>query len=264
MKVPVYSTKGEKTGEMNLAKAFSQPVRKDLIKKAVLYEQSLTRQAYGADPLAGKRTSAHYHGRRGIRHSMMNREMARMKRIHGQGHLNFTARFVPQAVKGRKAHPPKAEKIWEKKMNKKEFLKALLSAVSATGKKEMVEERGHKITGVKHVPMVIDDNFQELKKAKEVREALHAIGFDKDLERAESKKVRAGRGTMRGRKYTRKKGPLIVVGEDKGIEKAGRNLAGVDIVTVKNLSLELLAPGTHPGRLCLWTKSAMNELDKLN
>jgi len=264
MKVPIYNIKGEKSGEMTVAKAFSQPVRKDLIKRAILHEQSLERHPYGANPLAGKRTSAHYHGRRGIKHAMMNREMARMKRIHGQGHLNMTARFVPQATKGRKAHPPKAEKVWEKKMNKKELLKAILSAVAATGKKNIVEERGHKIKDVKHVPMIIEDKFQELKKAKDVKDALHDIGFDAELERAKEKKVRAGKGKTRGRRYARKKGPLIVVSDEKDIKKSGRNLSGVDIVTVSELSVTLLAPGTHPGRLCLWTKSAMEALDKLN
>jgi len=264
MKTPVYNMKGEKSGEVNLAKAFSQPVRQDLIKKAVLYEQSLERQPYGANPMAGKRTSAHYHGRRGIKHSMMNREMARMKRIHGQGYLNMTARFVPQSTKGRKAHPPKAEKIWAKKMNKKEFFKALFSAVSATGNRDIVGERGHKIEKIKHIPLIMDDKFQELKKVKEVKELLHILGFDAELERAKEKKIRAGKGKLRGRKYVKKKGPLIVVSDYKGLEKAGKNLAGVDIVSVKDLTVQLLAPGTHPGRLCIWTKSAMEAVDKMN
>ena len=58
-------------------------------------------------------------------------------------------------------------------------------------------------------------------------------------------------------------GPLIVVVEKKGLAKAAANLPGVDIVTVKALSTELLAPGASPGRLTLWTSGALEQLDKL-
>src|SRR3989338_4855614 len=109
----IYDTTGNPLEEIKLPGVFSTPYRPDVIKRAVLAEQSAKRQPYGADPLSGKRTSAHYHGKRKYRWAMMNKEMARMSRIHGKvGSLHFTARFAPQAVKGRQAHPPKAEKIW--------------------------------------------------------------------------------------------------------------------------------------------------------
>jgi large subunit ribosomal protein L4e len=58
-------------------------------------------------------------------------------------------------------------------------------------------------------------------------------------------------------------GPLIVVSEKKGLVNAAGNIPGVDIVTVKNLNAEILAPGTHPGRLTLWTSSAIEQITKL-
>ena len=58
-------------------------------------------------------------------------------------------------------------------------------------------------------------------------------------------------------------GPLIVVAENKGLINAAHNLPGIDIVLVKNLNPELLAPGTHPGRLTLWTNGAIEQLGKL-
>ncbi|UCD73623.1 MAG: 50S ribosomal protein L4, partial [Candidatus Bathyarchaeota archaeon] len=76
--------------------------------------------------------------------------------------------------------------------------------------------------------------------------------------------VRAGRGKSRGRRFKRGKGPLIIVGEDKGIVKAARNLPGVDVIRLRFLGSELLAPGTHPGRLTLWSESAFKELTKLD
>lgn len=263
MKIPVYNIKGETKGELNIVKAFSQTVRVDIIKKAVLAEQSKERQTYGTDPFAGQRTSAHYHGRRGIKHSMMNREMARMKRIHGSGFMHMRARFVPQAVKGRKAHPPKVDKIWVLKINKKEKLKALFSAISASADKKMISARGHLIDKVKHIPLVLEDKFSELKKAKEVIELFEKLGLDAEMERVSEKKIRAGRGTTRGRKYIRKKGPIIIINEDKGILKAANNLLGFDVMTVKDLTVESIAPGTVPGRFSVWTKSALEEVEKM-
>jgi large subunit ribosomal protein L4e len=261
MKVPVYSLKGEVKKNADFARAFSEPVRTDLINRAVVSEQSGSRQAYGADPLAGKRTSAHYHGRRKVRHSMMNREMARMARIHGTGFMHMTARFVPQATKGRKAHPPKVEKVWKKDMNRKEHAKAVLSAVSATASRDYVFSRGH-AEGIKHVPLVIEDGLEQVKRFKEIGDVLKVLGLEKDMERARLKKVRQGKGTRRGRKYKRKKSFLIVVSDLKGIEKAAGNIPGVDVVRISELRVEHLAPGGTPGRLTIWTEGALEKLEK--
>ncbi|MCX6814074.1 MAG: 50S ribosomal protein L4, partial [Candidatus Aenigmarchaeota archaeon] len=230
--------------------------------RAVLAEQSNNRQVYGTDPLAGKRTSAHYHGRRKVRHSMMNREMARMARIHGTGFLHMTARFVPQATKGRKAHPPKTEKVWKKGMNKKEHTKAMVSAVSATAHKDYVVSRGHKTEGIKHIPLVIENSIEQVKKVREINEVLRTLGLEKEIERAKEKKVRQGKGTRRGRKYKKKKAFLIVVSEYRGIEKAAGNIPGVDVVRINELRVEHLAPGGMPGRLTLWTEGALEQFEK--
>ncbi|MBL7160366.1 MAG: 50S ribosomal protein L4 [Candidatus Aenigmarchaeota archaeon] len=239
MKVQVHTLHGEKRGEIALGKAFSTPIREDIIRRAFLAESSLKRQIRGADPLAGKRTSAHYHGLRGYRWSMMNREMARMKRIHGQGFLNYTARFVPQATKGRKAHPPKTEKNWEKKINNKERIYALLSAISASAK------------GM----VVVEDNFQELKKTKEVAAALEKLG----IIFKEKKTIRSGKGTRRGRKYKRSRGPLIIVAKDNKVPSP----PGFDVKILKDLQVSDLAPGGNLGRVCIWTRSAAEEAGKL-
>jgi len=65
---------------------------------------------------------------------------------------------------------------------------------------------------------------------------------------------------MRGRRYVKKKSVLLVVSKDNGVIKAAKNLPGVDAVLVKDLNVELLAPGCHPGRLTVWTKSAVEYL----
>jgi len=263
METNVYDLNGQPKEKIKLPKVFSEPIREDLILRAFLVTQSKKRQPYGTDVLAGKRTSAHYHGKRRERWTMMNREMARMPRIHGKGvpaHLLWAARFVPQAVKGRRAHPPKVEKIWEQKINKKERKKAIRSAIAATANKELVLKRGHKIEKIEKLPIVVEDKIQEIKKAKELVEFLKKIGLEKELERIKKKKVRAGKGKMRGRKYKKKIGPLIVITEDKGISKAVKNLSGINVCRVENLCAEYLAPGAMPGRLTIFTKSAIKKL----
>ncbi len=263
MKAPVYGIDGTKKGEVNLGKAFVKPLRTDMIKRAVLAERTNARQPYGSDILAGQRTSALYKGRRGIRGSMMNREMSRMKRITGGGFLHWRARTIPGVVKGRKAHPPKTEKNWTMKVNKKERLSALLSAISGTADRELVEKRGHMVDDLKHVPLVLDDKFQEMKKNKDVLGTLKALGLEEELRRCSESKMRAGIGKMRGRRKIRRKGPLIVVSEDRGISKAAGAIPGVDVTTPGELSVSMLAPGTTPGRLTIWTKSAAEAVDKL-
>ncbi len=262
MKIPVYDLKGKVKAQITVAKAFRGPVRKDIIERAFLAERSKERQPYGTDPLAGKRTSAHYHGLRHYRYSMMNREMARMKRIHNQGYLSFTARFVPQAVKGRRAHPPKVEKVWKIKVNKKERLRAILSAIAASAEKDTLLSRGHELNGVKNIPLIIDDSLQGVRKTKELAEILAAVGLKGELERVKKKKTRAGKGKTRGRRSRKRTGPLLIIREDKGVKMACSNIPGVEATTLKELSVSLLAPGGHPGRFCVWSKSALEELDK--
>ena len=86
------------------------------------------------------------------------------------------------------------------------------------------------------------------------------LDFDKELTRSAQKKVRAGIGKNRGRKYQHKKGVLIVTGEKCPLLKAAQNIPGVDAVEVKALNAELLAPGTDAGRITLWTEKAVQRL----
>jgi len=79
----------------------------------------------------------------------------------------------------------------------------------------------------------------------------------------ESRKVRAGKGKMRGRKMKQAVGPLLVITKNEGVAEAARNLPGIEVASVENLNAELLAPGTHPGRLTVWTSSAFEKLEKV-
>ncbi len=247
MKAKVLSLSGEVVEEIELPKVFETEYRPDVIKRAVLAIQSHRRQPYGTNPLAGVDYAWENWG--------PGHGYARVPRWK----LGMRAVVVPQAVGGRRAHPPKVQKKWAEKINKKEKRLALKSAIACTANPEIVRARNHIFEG--ELPKVVVDDIQSVKKTKEVIEVFKAIGVYGDVERAkETKRVRAGKGKMRGRRYVMKKSVLLVVGEDNGVIKAAKNLPGVDAVLVKDLNVELLAPGCQAGRLTVWSKSAIEYL----
>ncbi|MBN2735309.1 MAG: 50S ribosomal protein L4 [Methanomicrobiaceae archaeon] len=248
MKAQIKSVDGKVAGEIELPAIFDEPYRPDLIKNAVLALQSTRYQPHGTNPYAGIRTSAESWGSgRGVAHVPRIKNGSRTARI-------------PQAKGGRAAHPPKTEKILVRKINKQEKRKAIRSAIAATTNEELVLARGHKFEG--EVPFVFDDSFESFEQTKDIVEALKNIGLYNDVVRArDSRKVRAGRGKLRGRRYKQRKSILIVTGETP--MRAAQNLAGVDAVSVAELNAEHLAPGTQAGRLTVWTVSAINRLEEL-
>jgi large subunit ribosomal protein L4e len=150
------------------------------------------------------------------------------------------------------------------KINRKERILAIRSAIAATANQELVSERGHQISSLEQVPFVVDDELETIKKTKETREIFKDLGIMDDIVRAKKgRKIKSGKGKLRGRKYRTPKGPLVVVGSDRGISLGARNHAGVDVVEVNNINAELLAPGTHAGRLTIYTKSAIEKLGDL-
>jgi large subunit ribosomal protein L4e len=249
----IFDLQGKSTGKIELPTVFGTPLRPDVIKRAVLAAQSNRYQPQGRDPMAGKKTTAESRG--------VGLGIARIPRIKGGG---GQAAFAPGTVGGRQAFPPTSEKKIVKRIPKKEKRLALLSAIAATASKELVVSRGHSVEGVLEIPLIVTDDLEELKKTKEVEEALINLGVLSDIYRIrESRKIRAGKGKRRGRRIKQAVGPLIVFNENKGITEAARNIPGVDVIAVKNLNAEALAPGTHPGRLAIWTTSAIKKLNEL-
>ncbi|HIE34312.1 MAG TPA: 50S ribosomal protein L4 [Candidatus Altiarchaeales archaeon] len=258
----VYSLDGKKKGSLKLPDVFNTEYRPDVIQRAVVSIQTNRRQPYAPFVLAGQQTSAAYFGRRrgGFRQTI-NRGMSRLPREKPGGGGLGRVRIVPQAVGGRRAHPPKG-KEWSKKINNKEYSLAFRSAIGATINKELVSKRGHIIDKIRELPLIVDDKFEKLKKTKEIIDVLNALGLEDDIERARNRVIRSGKGKMRGRKYKNKKSVLIVVNDDKGVISGTRNIPGVDVVKLDDLNVELLAPGTHAGRLTMWTESAIKNIDK--
>ena len=249
MKIPVVNLLNEKIDEVDLPKVFETPLKPEVIRRAVIAQQSHDFQPQGRDPMAGKRNTALS---RGTGHAQ-----ARLPRLKQSGKADFAV----QAVGGHLSTPPKSEKVIIKRINKKERRLAIRSGIAASANKEIVAARGHNIEGVTQLPLVLEDALEGVQKTKEIKDIFAKIGIWADVERAGHRKVRAGRGNMRGRGKKIGKGPLIVINVDKGVSSAARNLPGVDVTVLRNLNAELLAPGANAGRLVVWAKSAFTALD---
>ncbi len=246
----VFDLQGKAVDKVKLPKVFQTVLRPDVIKRAVVVIQSHRFQQQGRDPLAGKRTTAESRG--------VGLGISRVPRLK----TSMRAAFGVGIVGGHRAHPPRSAKKIRKKIPRKEMELALRSAIAATGVKEVVERRGHLVDDVPDFPLVTVDAIEALKTTKGVEEALLQLGVWADVFRVkESRNIRAGKGKGRGRKHKQAVGPLIVIAENRGILKAARNLPGVDVSLVNSLNAEALAPGTHPGRLTVWSRSAMGKLD---
>jgi large subunit ribosomal protein L4e len=255
--VSIRNLEGVPTGEqLPLPLVFSTKLRPDVIGRAVVASQANKRQPHGTDPRAGKKTSAASwgtgHGR------------ARVPRVKGSGYERGAhGAFAPFTVGGRATHPPVANKNYSEKINRKERRLAIRSAIAATANPILVETRGHIVDEIPELPLVVTDDFEEIIKTAEASNVLASFGVWPDIEKAKRRrtKVRAGKGSRRGRRHKGGKSVLVVTSRpDAPVVRAVRNLPGVDVVSVNLLNAELLAPGTHPGRLTIWTESAFRAL----
>lgn len=258
MKLAIITPDNKNSGSVTLPPQFEETVRPDIIQRAQEALASTGRQPYGASPDAGKRPAAwiskqrrsyrgcYGHGISRVPRKIMSRNGTRM---------NWVGAFAPGCVGGRRAHPPKPWKIWERKINKKENRMAIRSAIAATISKELVKNRGHVLPEA--YPFIVSTAFEKIAKAKELMHALHALGLEQELVRCSIKNIRAGKGKGRGRKYKQRKGPLVVISTSAPVQRV--NLPGVDVVRVDELNAHMLAPGA-PGRLTLYTEAAVERL----
>jgi large subunit ribosomal protein L4e len=251
MKANVIDLSGNASSQVDLPPVFDEEYRPDLIKRAVLSAQANRLQPYGPHFYAGMNTSAQSWG--------PGHGVSRVPRLKN----GRKAAGIPMAVGGRRSHPPRPEADRTEKINIKERRKAIRSAIAATASTELVLARGHKFS--RELPLVAENAIESLDKTAEVRKFLVAAGLWDDVERAKlGRHIRAGKGKIRGRKYKNRKSLLIVAASDQGLGKAARNLPGVDFITVEKLNAELLAPGTHAGRLTIWTEGSLQKLSTKN
>ena len=257
---------------ITLPDVFNTEIRNDLVKSAVHASRANRRQPYGHREHDGKRSP-----QPGMKHSVewwgKGRGVSRIMRKTGQR----TAAQNPHTRGGRRAHGPMVAKNWSQKLNSKQKIMARNSAISASMDKSIVSARGHKFSDEVRFPIIIGD-YMESRNGTDEKYDLESIplqystrkfvammeglGLGDDLIRAkEGRKIRAGKATMRGRKYRTPKSILLVVSKKEGLHKAAKNVPGVDVIATKDLCAEDLAPGGDIGRLTVWTKSAIEELE---
>jgi large subunit ribosomal protein L4e len=262
MKLKILSLAKMEKGSKELPRQFDEQIRPDLIYRAVVSILSGRRQKYGADPRAGKKYSSEvYKRRRGFKgcYGIGTSRIPRKVMSRQGSHFNWTGAFSPGTVGGRRAHPPTAEKNWEMKINDKERKKAIRSALAATVEKKAVEKRGHNVPVI--YPFIFESKIEATEKTKELKSILDKFGLAEELERVSKKIVRAGKGKMRGRKYKKSRGILLVVSGDCKLLKL-KNIPGVEVAEVKKIDTEMLAPGTAPGRLTIFTDKAIETMEK--
>ena len=262
MIVDLFSLEGKTIKKRDLPRQFNEKVRPDIIKRAVLSIQSTRIVPYGAYPRAGKGYASELSKRRRKYRGSYGKGISRTPRkiLTRRGtQMHWMGATAPNTVGGRRAHPPKAEKIWRIRVNKKERKKAIRSALAATLDLVCVQTRGHRI---KHLVPVIDSKIEEISKTQEIKKVLVLLDLKEELLRTQERKVRAGRGKTRGRKYKTKTGPLLVVSKKCPLELAASNIPGVEVCKVKNLNVEKLAPGTIPGRLTIFTDESLKVMEQ--
>ena len=238
MKITTYTTTGTKDGEIELPLIFSTPFRRELIHKAYTNLTSHKFQPQGRHPSAGQDVVADSND------PPTGQGVSRVARAQGGGGgRQGQGAEVASTRGGRQAHPPIVGKVIYKKLNKKENKLALCSAIAATSSKTIIESRGHKIEGIESFPIIVSDDIESISKSNEIVKVLESLKLTQDTDRLESRKSRSGQSRLRGRSKKVGKSVLFVTKDDKEMSKAIGALPGVEVKSVKDLSVLDLAPG---------------------
>jgi large subunit ribosomal protein L4e len=258
--VAVYDHESGKTvdnSNVTLPAVFSAPIRSDVVHYVHTLMAKNARQAYAVSLKAGHQTPAESWG--------TGRAVSRIPRVPGGGtSRSGQGAFGNMCRGGRMFGPTKIWRRWHRKISVGQRRYAVSSALAASAIPALVMARGHKIDNVPEFPLVLSDSLNRVTKTKDAKSALSAVGAIADADKArDSKKIRRGVGKSRNRRYTQRRGPLIVYDASDTLNKAFRNLPGVEVAQVDSLSLLDLAPGGHLGRFIIWTKGAFDKLDSL-
>jgi len=251
--VHVYSLDGDVVKTVDLPTVFRADIRVDLIRRAVTAFQANRRQPYGPSIGAGMRHSVRWSGK--------GHGVSRVPRLRG----TMTGAQAPGTVGGRRAHPPRPDTVWAKKVNEHERRLARNAALAALKDPKMVASRGHRFPDDITLPVVIEDGIETLTPetgaTREGLKILDQLGLAPDVERAkDGRHIRAGRGKMRGRRYRQPRSVLVVVKEAGTVRRLLGNLPGVEVVSPSGLNAEVLAPGGDPGRLTVFSEGALEVL----
>lgn len=262
MKTHILTIDGKKGKEITLPNFFSTQIREDLIQKII--EAKKQKQPYAPSPVAGNQYSASgklVH-RRHVWKSQYGRGMSRIprKQMSRRGtQFNWVGATVPNTRGGRRAHPPKAiSMININKVNKKELKLAFQSALSATTQGKYISKKYETLKNEKisNLPLIVESKFVSLKTRDLIKNLKSILGKTLSKIAFKKKSIRAGIGKLRGRKYKKSAGLLIVIGNEEKLKTKS-----FDVINVKQLGINDLAKG-GVGRLTLYTENAIKDLER--
>jgi len=260
MKGNILDVTGKKKKQIDLPNCFNESIRADLIQKII--EAKKVWQPYSPSPVAGNQYSASgvlKHHRK-VWKSQYGRGMSRIprKQMSRRGsQFNWVGATVPNTRGGRRAHPPKAiSMISLPNLNKKELKTALAGAIAATANSKLLIKRyaSLKNKNYEKLPFIVESDFLK-PKTKEVISELKAI-LPPELFKLAIKKrsIRKGIGKLRGRKYKKTAGLLLVIGNEENIKTTA-----FDVQKVNSLGVNDLANG-GVARLTIYTEKAIKDL----
>jgi large subunit ribosomal protein L4e len=242
----VFSIDGKKKGSVAIPDVFEEMVKPELILRAVNAENTRRLQPQGHNVMAGMDTTAMYYGSMHSYRTGRHMGIAIRPRQKLGGGQQGMVRRIPSSTKGRRAHPHKIEKVLTERMNKREYTKAIGSAIAASVSQETRK------------PIVVANEMESIKKTSEMVTLIRNLRLGEKLDSVD-KRVRKGlRRSSKRRSYTH--AILMVVSKDGPALKSARNIAGVDVCQVNRLSTGMLAPGGKPGRTAIWSESAIKDL----
>jgi large subunit ribosomal protein L4e len=250
----ILETDGSNRSTITLPAVFETPYRPEVIQKVYNNLNSFTFQRQGRYPAAGQMVSAE------SRNTGLG--IARIARARGEGFPRAgQAAGVASVRHGRLAHPPVSWKNIYKKVNKKEKLLALCSAIAATTNSELIKRRGHKIKDEIQLPIVVSNEIESVVKSKDLEKILFNLGLKEDLKRTFIRRNKSYHKNSINRRSALS--VLILVGNDEKIGRLSNSLPGITAKSVKSVSVLDLAPGSKPVRLTIFSENAIKELTNL-
>ena len=256
--VSVFTAEGEEESVASTTKmpgVFLAPIRTDIVHHCYTNLAKNKRQPYCVNKYAGKMPSAASWG--------TGRAVSRIPRVQGGGtHRSGQGAFGNMCRGGRMFAPTKTWRKWHRKVNVTQKRHAIAAGLAASAVPALVMARGHKVDGLAEVPLVVSSGIEKIQKTRDAVTLLKKLQVYADVEKTiASRTQRAGKGKMRGRRFTQRRGPLVIYDQDNGLTKAFRNIPGVELASVHALNLLQLTPGGHLGRLIVWSQGAFEQLD---
>ncbi|HSF01032.1 MAG: 50S ribosomal protein L4 [Nitrososphaerales archaeon] len=252
--VKILELDGSNQNTIDLPTVFKTPYRPEVIQKVYNNLNSYSFQKQGRYPAAGQMVSAE------SRNTGLG--IARLARAKGEGFPRAgQAAGVAGVRHGRLAHPPVSWKNIYKKVNKKEKLLALCSAIAATANADLIRKRGHLLNNSIQLPIVVSNEIESVTKSKDLEKIIIKLGFEDDLKRTYARRIKSVHKNSTNRRSALS--VLIIVSNDANIGRLNNSLPGIAVKKVKSVSVLDLAPGSKPARLTIFSENAIKELDTL-